>query len=542
MDPWTAVGVAASIAALVELGIKVGRRLKEYNEKVQALPEAYQILSDQLPLISETVGNIRQECERRNINITESALRNLVIVIKGCERQIQLLQDIMDQIIDTPGDSVWTRQLKAIRSLRFQSDADHLYTKICDYRDTLSSYHASLESTQVAIDADKPPVIVFPDNRRSRFFIGREDILSDIEYSFDNCGECKPPIVILRAMGGQGKTQIALRFCQRAYSPVGHNNRRYYAIFWVDASTEGTTRKCFKNIRTAIERNHQTYLDEDDEIAYVKSTIKTWSFPWLMVFDNYDNPSDFPNIEDFIPFGIQGAILITTRHEDVRQLGIMISVPGLPEDDAVTLLMNHCEEERKPNNLQVAQEIVEILGYHPLAIHQAGGYIFKNPPIQSFLDSYETEKRELMEWTPTFWDYKKIVNEEEQECVLSVFTTWELSIKKIANEDTRRKIERFLAVCAYLGKTTISESLIKASSASGTNQWMDLFLRDGQWSSRSYSNVLIELRALALVQPIAGEPKNFLLHPLISDWLKCRGEESTLVEKQQLDRESAARY
>ncbi|GFF47956.1 metalloreductase transmembrane component, putative [Aspergillus udagawae] len=37
------------------------RRLKEYNEKVQALPEAYQILSDQLPLIGETVGNIRQE-------------------------------------------------------------------------------------------------------------------------------------------------------------------------------------------------------------------------------------------------------------------------------------------------------------------------------------------------------------------------------------------------------------------------------------------------------------------------------------------------
>lgn len=303
---------------------------------------------------------------------------------------------------------------------------------------------------------------------------------------------------------------------------------------------EGTTRKSFKNIRTAIERNHQTFLDEDDEIAYVKSTIKTWSFPWLMVFDNYDNPSDFSNIRGFIPFGMQGAILITTRHEDVRQLGTMISVPGLAEDNAVNLLMKHCEEEREPDNLQVAQEIVKTLGYHALAIHQAGRYIFKHPPIQSFLDSYETEKRSLMGWTPIFWDYKKIVNEEEQECVLSVFTTWELSIKNITDEDTRRKIEQFLAVCAYLGKTMISESLIKASSASGTNQWMDLFLRDGQWSSSSYSNVLIELRALALVQPISGEPKTFLLHPLISDWLKCRGEESILAEKQQLDRASAA--
>ena len=48
-------------------------------------------------------------------------------------------------------------------------------------------------------------------------------------------------------------------------------------------------------------------------MAFFHKTLTSWTVPWLMVFDNYDNPDTFPNIQDFIPQSEFGAILITSR-------------------------------------------------------------------------------------------------------------------------------------------------------------------------------------------------------------------------------------
>jgi hypothetical protein len=47
-------------------------------------------------------------------------------------------------------------------------------------------------------------------NRRVHGFIGREDILSKVDESLTSGSA--PRIVVLRGMGGQGKTQIALEY------------------------------------------------------------------------------------------------------------------------------------------------------------------------------------------------------------------------------------------------------------------------------------------------------------------------------------------
>ncbi|KAL4981967.1 hypothetical protein BDW68DRAFT_182990 [Aspergillus falconensis] len=542
MDSWSVVGATASIVSLVDFGLKVCRRLNDYNDKVQNLPGTFRALSEQLPLIVDTVSNIRQNCELNNIDISESTLRALVIVIQGLRDQIHVLNDMLDKITTTPDDSVWDRHLKMFRSLRLESDVNRIYTVIRNYRDTLLSYQASRYQglAPVVLDPDFQPIIEFPDTRQSPAFVGREDILSAIEHHFDN-DKGSPRKVVLRAMGGQGKTQVALRFCQQAFRPDRAGNRRYHAIFWVDASTEGTVRKSFKNIRAAVEKtSQQTQIDEEDGIMYVKRIMKTWSFPWLIVFDNYDNPAEF-GIADYMPFGVHGAILITTRHEDVGQWGRLIDVPGLPEDDALILLMEQCRVEEKADNLPKAQEIVKRLGYLALAIHQAAAYIWKHPPIHSFLATYETQKKNVMKWTPSVWVYRH-TTEKEWESALSVFTTWELSISQITDHDTRKRAERFLTVCAYLGKSNISEDLIKLSY-SEPEDWMKLFLHDGKWNSTHYSGIVIKLRELALVQAVSGDSNDFSIHPMVADWLKCRGEDSTLIKKQQQqqrDRASAA--
>jgi hypothetical protein len=38
-------------------------------------------------------------------------------------------------------------------------------------------------------------------------------------------------------------------------------------------------------------------------VALVNDVLAGWNNPWLMVFDNLDNPSDLDNILDFFPDG-----------------------------------------------------------------------------------------------------------------------------------------------------------------------------------------------------------------------------------------------
>src|ERR1035438_6494341 len=67
-------------------------------------------------------------------------------------------------------------------------------------------------------------------NRRVRAFVGREDILAKIETGFSISSA--PRIVVLRGLGGQGKTQVALEYCRRAKST------QVQGIFWIEASSE----------------------------------------------------------------------------------------------------------------------------------------------------------------------------------------------------------------------------------------------------------------------------------------------------------------
>src|SRR2546421_845485 len=98
-----------------------------------------------------------------------------------------------------------------------------------------------------------------------------------------------------------------------------------------------------------------------------------------MVFDNYDNPTVFNNVEDYMPSNEQGMILVTSRHADADRLADeenQIELLGLPESDAIKLLLRQSlvkQSDRAAS--EQGKEIVARLGYHALAITQAGAYI-----------------------------------------------------------------------------------------------------------------------------------------------------------------------
>lgn len=200
-------------------------------------------------------------------------------------------------------------------------------------------------------------------NRRVRSFVGREDILGKIDNALS--ARKGPRIAVVQGMGGQGKSQVTLEYCHRK------KNKPYSAIFWIDATTENTTIGSFQSISELVKSPTDRLPDSSARVAFVLRVLTSRLNSWLLVFDNYDDPNAFPNIQDYFPDGELGAILITGRHADARALVIgrdtaFIELPGLDKEAALALLIE--QSEIKDPSSEDAETIVERLGYHPLAL------------------------------------------------------------------------------------------------------------------------------------------------------------------------------
>ena len=113
-------------------------------------------------------------------------------------------------------------------------------------------------------------------NGRVRHFIGREDVLKRIEKGFSS--GAGPRVVVLRGLGGQGKTQVALEYCRRART---HGVR---GIFWIDANSESTVKQSFQAIAGRI-KNSSIAISDEVAVNFVLGEFRDWPEPWMVVFD-----------------------------------------------------------------------------------------------------------------------------------------------------------------------------------------------------------------------------------------------------------------
>jgi len=379
-------------------------------------------------------------------------------------------------------------------------------------------------------------------NRRIRSFVGREDIISRIDQAF-SAGQ-GPRIAVLQGMGGQGKSQVALEYCHRK------KNSPYSAIFWVDATNENTTIGSFQSISERIKSPTDHIPDSDARVAFVLRALTLRFTSWLLVFDNYDDPTSFPNIRDFFPENDLGAILVTGRHADACALVIgrdigFIKLPGLDKEAALALLIE--QSEIKDPSSQDAETIVERLGYHALALTQAGAYIRKREiTLSKFLNDYKCRRELILKNTPQLSQYRKKLGDAEKETSLNVFTTWELSFQQLQSHSTEESLEiRILTLFAFFDPKDISERFLadyvgnhlvnSGDEGSSTESvevldWLKDFTDDQcQWNSDMFKDVLMNLKDLSLLQSFSHGSDGFYhstLHPLVKDWIQIRIEKS----------------
>ncbi|KAI4177187.1 MAG: hypothetical protein LQ343_000670 [Gyalolechia ehrenbergii] len=512
------VSLSASILQFVTLTAELTQRINEFNSTAEELPKALRSIHTQLPFLLETCQNLD----------TGDQSENTLAIVKECHREIEDLYKTVNKILPGPGDPKLRRAFKALKSMHYQEKFDHALRRIEHFKTDLILHYC-----QATTDSSKdfPPASKITHSLPSAPMassITRRKLLREIsrkflDYDYEGTGF---KIVILHGMGGQGKSRLALDYGRQVSTQSDST-----LVLWFDATTKQTLTRSFEDIADRWNSRKRRFVDAESRMQYVNEILADRK--WLLIFDNYDHPDHFADLCDFIPPG-DGSVLITSRHADAGLVGKVMQIAGMDEGEGLELLRRRTEQNLdEPVNRAAAIEVLQTLGYLPLAIDQAGAYIREQRlPMQQFLQHYESQKETVLDQKHVYWDYKKKIHgADKAETPLGVLTTWELSIQQIGfTHVTQGVVEHLLTVAAFLSHFDISESLFRvyAQRTRPVPEWLGCFMSKGEWDPHRYRNMVSKLLKLTLAQDQnsnAGECY-LSLHPMVKDWLQSRITES----------------
>ncbi|TGO14839.1 hypothetical protein BTUL_0047g00010 [Botrytis tulipae] len=360
----------------------------------------------------------------------------------------------------------WSKLLTEVTS---EDEKYYKWTSLQDSR-VLREIHDRISIQPSTIT---PPYFEVPTGRKIPHFIGRREILARVDSAHLRSSSSKAGMVVLRGIGGKGKTQIALEYCHMSRS-------KFEAVLWVDASSENSVIRNFETIYAKIKGSGNDCGSGDTKLDFVKNTIRTWNF-------------------GHIPHSIQGSVLVTTSHKDVDALvkntAAAIELLGLPDKEALQLLYQQSGTEENEFNEMNGLSIVESLGYHALAITQAGAYI-KNLKLDfpAFESHYSRRREDILKYQIPMNKYTKLLSDFEKETVLNVFATWELSFDELKAQSKWTDLEELLTILAFFDPLDISEELFSGFHASTNGEY------------------------------------HVSLHPLVKDWIRLRTKEALCEE------------
>ncbi|KAG8681387.1 hypothetical protein FRC09_017521, partial [Ceratobasidium sp. 395] len=314
-----------------------------------------------------------------------------------------------------------------------------------------------------------------------------------------------------------GKTQIALKVVERTRD-------NWSDVVYIDATTRETAISTLKGFALArmIGETHE------DTLRWLGLTSRSW----LLVLDNTDDPD--LGIQNFIPGGPYGSVLITTRLRSVAHLGqgpgSECRIGGMEAEEAVELLLTKArmrDQALSVEEIDAATKLVQDLGYLALAVVHAGAYIFcANISITKY-------RQKCIEHTQTSLEqYSKLAgNVEKYE--KTVYTTWVMSYERL-----KPPTRQLLGLIAYLHHGGITEEIFRRAAnnidripAISPNEeelatrkhvrdQLALYLNiDGHWDSSAFSAAVDELTVYSLID-YDRVNEAYTLHVLVQDWAR----------------------
>ena len=326
---------------------------------------------------------------------------------------------------------------------------------------------------------------------------------------------------------------------------------RFWAVFWVDASSIETAERALSHIGKigGLGENHHAGI----------YWLTGLDMPWLLVIDNADDASiDYSR---FFPAGDQGHILMTSRLQDCKihaTLGYH-EFRNMEEEDAITLLLRAAYEDVEAADARkAARPIVQALGYLPLALTQAGASIRQRIcTLDDYLDVYDSHVSELLKLRPV---------QSSDSYQYSIYTTWEVTVRRIEDESSEnatdaiqilqtlaflhfellpislferawRNIQRWqkslppepiglkiVERCAQLPQfASYPQGLLSMLFGSRQRRLPAILLgSDGSWDSFRFREALVMLEKHSLIYRDSGEEETYSMHPMVHSWARDR--------------------
>ena len=117
MAELAALGLAVNVLQLVESGIYVVRRLREFQSLLPKGedPEPYRTIRVELPLLLDILKRTKDQAESGQLS--EDTQHALLPVVLGCHEQIKQLEELLNDL-PVVTDSVWKRGVKGVGAVK----------------------------------------------------------------------------------------------------------------------------------------------------------------------------------------------------------------------------------------------------------------------------------------------------------------------------------------------------------------------------------------------------------------------------------------
>ena len=218
-------------------------------------------------------------------------------------------------------------------------------------------------------------ILPFP---RNNSFLGHRSTLNRLDHEFwKGRRDGYAPVVALHGFPGVGKTQLAIEFA--------YQHAVEWSVFWVRADNQEILAQEFQKLAEIL----GIKASRDNVIPAVKKWLKEEAgSDWVLIFDNADDISIIP---DFLPVGVNGGTLISTRDprlgDNIATCSIEIEV--LTREEGIQLLQQRSQLKSSDN----IGTLVDLLGELPLALEQAAAYIReRHVGIDQFIKLFESRK------------------------------------------------------------------------------------------------------------------------------------------------------
>ncbi|QRV95536.1 kinesin light chain [Ceratobasidium sp. AG-Ba] len=324
-------------------------------------------------------------------------------------------------------------------------------------------------------------------------------------------------VFVFHGLGGAGKTQLALRTVQQTRD-------QWSDVVYVDDNSTETLRSTLGGFAVArkIGKTHE------DTIRWLSLSTA----PWLMVFDNADDPSI--GLPQYFPKGAQGRILITTRARELVLLSqgpnSEYNVSSMEPDEALQLLLTVSRINVVGTSMSEkdsAALLVQDLGYMALAVVQAGAYIWRTScDFTQYRHMYSMKPRQILErYNSSLLElsgYEK-----------TVYGTWILSYELLS-----QRAQKMLWLVAYLQPDRITVDIFRLAatrsidigtdilptdsirqSLAAIKEYLSSFLTGGEWDIEGFLSVMKEIMSYSLIS-YDRVNATYSLHVLVQKWVQ----------------------